>query len=515
MPRIRTLLKTLPALALAAAIAAPGAAATTTQDSIFQDDGQLHANPVRTLQTLHNLGVTRIRTEIAWGQIAPANPPKGFQASNPAAYPASSWGASDEIAVLAKQYGISVYFVVAGPAPKWALGPGDPHQSGEPVGVWKPNAAAFGAFVSALGTRYSGHYAPRSGAAPLPRVSFWSIWNEPNYGQDLAPQSSAGGQIQLAAATYRGLLNSAYGALHATGHGSDTILFGETAPHGYVNGGNFSGVAPLEFVRGLYCLNSRLQQLRGSLAAANGCPTTPAASAHFRAQNPGLFAATGFASHPYAQGTPPNRSLHVGGQDNADFADFAALGKLERTLDAANRSYGSGTRFPIYSTEYGFQTNPPEKPAVRTYPLPLDTAAAYMNWCEYLSYKSSRIRSYDQYLLVDPPGGRFASGLEFSNGAAKPGLAAYKLPLFMPRTTAHGGATLEVWGGVRGASSTQAKIQFQPGSRGNFTTLATVRINNARGYFDVRQRFAGAGTVRIAWTASNGKTIYSRSVQLT
>src|SRR6202030_3366772 len=104
----------------------------------------------------------------------------------------------------------------------------------------------------------------------------------------------------------------------------------------------------------------------------------------FRGRNPLLFSATGFAAHPYAQGTPPNKSLNVPGQDDADFADLADIHKLQSLLDTANRSYGSHTRFPIWSTEYGFQTSPPEHsdPARHIYSVSPATAATYMNWAE-------------------------------------------------------------------------------------------------------------------------------------
>ena len=86
------------------------------------------------------------------------------------------------------------------------------------------------------------------------------------------------------------------------------------------------------------------------------------------------------------------------------------LPRLERTLDRLNRVYGSRTKFPIWSTEYGYWTRPPDKAAT----ISPDTAATYMNEAEYLSWRQSRIHSYAQYLLVDPPEGNFASGLEFA-----------------------------------------------------------------------------------------------------
>jgi hypothetical protein len=36
------------------------------------------------------------------------------------------------------------------------------------------------------------------------------------------------------------------------------------------------------------------------------------------------------------------------------------LRELERTLDGAVAAYGSSTRFPLYDTEFGYHTDPPE-----------------------------------------------------------------------------------------------------------------------------------------------------------
>ena len=87
--------------------------------------------------------------------------------------------------------------------------------------------------MRAVGTRYSGSY------AGLPRVDYWSIWNEPNQAGWLTPQWSpdprnAKSQVDAAPSIYRNLVANAWQALADTGHGtgSDTILIGETAPQG-------------------------------------------------------------------------------------------------------------------------------------------------------------------------------------------------------------------------------------------------------------------------------------------
>ena len=67
-----------------------------------------------------------------------------------------------------------------------------------------------------------------------------------------------------------------------------------------------------------------------------------------------------------------------------DYADLPALPKLERTLDQLQQTYGSDKKFPIYNTEFGLQTDPPE-----TISRAIDskTAAYYLNWSEYLLWR--------------------------------------------------------------------------------------------------------------------------------
>ena len=57
-----------------------------------------------------------------------------------------------------------------------------------PPGIWKPSPSAYGQFVQAVATRYTGHFIPTGNSPPLPRVQFWEVWNEPNWGSSLAPQ---------------------------------------------------------------------------------------------------------------------------------------------------------------------------------------------------------------------------------------------------------------------------------------------------------------------------------------
>ncbi|MGI8427762.1 MAG: hypothetical protein ACR2OB_00285 [Solirubrobacteraceae bacterium] len=485
-------------------------------ESIFEAGPQLRSDPARTLDTLRRLGVGRIRVFVPWAGLAPdagsRARPRGFDGADPAAYPAPGWASYDAIVRDATTRGIGLDLDVGAPPPAWASRPGAPHPRTQPQ--WKPLAPEFGLFVRAVATRYSGRYTPPGASKPLPRVDFWSIWNEPNFGPDLAPQAIDHSTVEVSPALYRGLVHAAWRALGATGHGHDTILIGELAPRGITVGdspGNFGGMVPLRFLRALYCVDNTDRALRAAAAVRRGCPSDASGSARFARDNPGLFHASGFADHPYPQGEAPN----VPTPQEPDYADLPQLPKLERTLDALQRAYGSSSRVDVYSTEYGYKTNPPEP----GFPPP-QRAAYYMNWGEYLSWRDPRVRSYDQYLLVDPPivhtSAPFESGLEFADGTPKPAYDAYRMPLYLPVTTTKRGEALEVWGGVRPARFAKldtgvrqaVKLEFQPHARGAFRTLRVLPLTDPHGYFDVREAFPTSGALRLSW----GRAIFSRTV---
>jgi hypothetical protein len=534
-------------------IPAARAAASTRQISIIQDDARLDANPTGTLARMRLLGADAVRVSVHWDAIAPSatatRAPRHFNASDPAAYPAAHWRLWDAIVLAARQDGIRVDFDLIGGAPRWAIGPGRPH--GNQNSNWDPSASAYGSFVRAIGTRYSGNYNPaRRALVPgdpndLPRVDFWTVWNEPDYGPSLAPQGVPGNlRIENSPRMYRNLLGAAWNGLQASGHhtSTDIIAWGELAPRGESFWGVFSGMKPLTFLRALYCVDSGYRPLRGIAARVRGCLTTAAASRRFRAQNPALFQASGVTDHPYMRWYAPNHELNpdpVNHSSTADYSTLGVLGNLTRALDRLQRVYGSGTRLPVYDTEFGYITSPPKHSPdpttrVRVIYLSPATAAAYMNWAEYLSWRNPRLGSFEQYLLFDPlkptranNWGGFASGLLSWTGGQKATYYAWRLPVYLPVTSTRRGRSLEVWGCVRPAryglldtgNPETAQIEFAPRGSGQYTTLQTVTLApGSNCYFDVRLTFPSSGTVRLAYTYppgtldGGGSTVYSRSV---
>ena len=537
-------------------LAPSSARASTRQIAIIQDQNMLAANPAGTLAQMQALGATTVRLLIDWDAIAPdiqSTHEPHFAATNPAAYPTDNWDFYDEIVRLAKADGMTVDLTLTGGAPRWAEGPGIPsnyiisHNGAARYYAWKPNSTEFGQFVQAVGRRYDGRYTPKGETSALPRVHFWTIWNEPNFGVNLGPQATDTSRISYAPGLYRNLVRTGYRGLRETGHAKDTILIGEFAAHGSSLSDGRHGpedpqglpgfgaqTQPLPFIRTLYCLSPSGAQLTGTAARLAGCPTTASGRHTFRADNPGLFHVTGVGDHPYANNATPASD---GKDSNPEWATLPNLGRLEATLDEATHAWGSSKHYPIYNDEYGYITDPPQRN--QTSSVPPGTAARYINWAEYLTWREPRVSSYDQYLIQDGPpnamdndNGGFATGLYTSGGKAKPSLNAYRLPMWEPSTTLSRPGRDKVWGEARPAywvakvtkKTQELQIQFRAHDRGSWKTLETVHSDT---YFEVRPKFPSSGEVRLRYTypklmldptlesSAGGRSIVSRYQQIT
>lgn len=520
------------ALLLALLLAAP-AHASVTQESWFQDDNQLEfsepAHVAKILDRLKAMGVDRVRVSVFWIAVAPQpgerRKPDGFDGADPDAYDQTRWERYDTLARLAGERGIGVVWNVTGPSPAWATKPLPSRP--DIADAWYPNAREFGKFVRALGTRYSGTFIrpadrpqvvtdpgepptllnpgrPPSQTTtepgpPLPRVDHWEIWNEPNQGAWLAPQNLErtvnGRKRHLPASPriYRRIADQTYAALVATGHGADTILVGSTAPKGSDDKGISRPMAPRQFIRELYCVDRNNQVYRGRAARLRKCPTKDQTTV-FPRQHPVLFRATGWAHHPYemtfAPSTlPPTRAYFT----------TANLGDLSRTLRYAWLRYGQDVPrggVPLYLTEYGYQTDPPDPVGVS-----LGKQANFLAQAEYLTFRNRAVRAHSQFLLYDngaPIEDTFQSGLLFENGRAKPAYQAYRLPLWLPDRR---GRSIKVFGLARGAANgtpPQVEIQFRAPRAKEYRTLRTVTATADRGYVLERVRVPGTGRVRLA-----------------
>jgi len=501
---LRTLIATVAALAAAALVPVTAAA---LPESTFQADRELvqsgDAVAARTLDELRGLGVDRIRVTVLWKRIAPASRPGGFDGSDPGAYPASDWAPYDALVRMAAERHIGLNFNVTVPAPRWAVARASSRFLQD---TWKPSAREFGRFVTALGRRYSGRYTPAGESAPLPRVDYWSIANEPNLPQWLAPQSVGG--RPYSPRLYRAQADAAYAALGRTGHGGDTILIPDLAPKGSDSTGASLIIKPMRFIRALYCVDASYRPLRGRSATAIGCPFRPSAGA-FRRAHPVLFRFTGWSHHPYSQQSAPGVR-----QRDPNVVTLADLPRLQSGIARALGAWHVHRRVDLYLTEYGYQTRPPDPNAFAT----LARQAAYINEADWIAQRNPRVRTMSQYLLSDdgPRTGvpaslrwsSFQSGLEFPDGAHKPAYDAYRLPVYMPATGVRRGGRLLVWGFLRPARAGAEQVvtvEFRVAGSSSWSTVAIARTRNR--IVATRVSFPGSGAVRLAWNGLHSREV--------
>ncbi|HEV3129750.1 MAG TPA: hypothetical protein VGY32_12245 [Solirubrobacteraceae bacterium] len=539
------------AVAVAAFLCAlPTAAlASTTESTSMMDDDQLiyvsQSHMARTLQQMSSLGADTVKVSVVWQLIAPSpsstHRPK-FDATDPAAYPQGAWDRYDALVKASHRLGMKVYFLVIGPAPKWAISNGVRNSRQGPDLGLAPNVGDYQNFVEAVGRRYSGAWpdpsAPQSSSSStpsvavqgvtvpvtvtqrsstpptmIPRVNDWGIWNEPNERSWMNPWYRQVGRrrVYIQPQWYRGLVDAAWNGLSASSHSSDTIMIGETANRGTLT--------PTQFVRGLYCVGASLRPLTGSAASDIGCPTS-GSPAQFANQHPGLFESAGWAHHPYAFDTPPNRPY-----SDRTYVAIYNLPSFERLLAGIFVTYGLHPTggVPLYLTEWGEKSNPPN-PYVKT-----TTAqqAEWINQGEYMTWRMPYVRALNQFELVDSPPraeepkgsvlywSSFQTGLEFRNSGVKPAYQAFQIPIWLP--SARHGRSVAVWGQLRPADHSTSQvgvIEFRARGSGRWSKLANVQTSSPEGFIYNHVAIPSAGDVRLGWLNPSGSVVYSRTVSV-
>jgi hypothetical protein len=437
------------------------------QWSLFEDHAALIRSDAdrreRTLRELKALGADTLRIAVKWNEVAPAplaSERPSFDATDPADYP--GFAPYDDLTRRAVSKGFRIVMGLAPDAPRWAT-EGAPLVTPETVNL-DPSAKEFGSFASAVARRYSGRY------RDLPAVRYFSIWNEPNHELFLKPNEKSP-QI------YRGLVAAAVERMRRDGARNAQVLVGETAPAG--RPGTVMG--PREFIQRWLCLDRRFLALRGAAARRDAC------------RRPRAVDADGYAHHPYgpARRVPKRR----------DLVSLLAIQRLGSYLDRAARAGRLPAELPIYSTEFGLQSNPPD-PTVST---TLARQAQLLNEKEELSFRYPRLKSYAQYLLYDDPPrpgppavtwSGFQTGLRFTDGTAKPALAAYRLPIVVRRHE----RGVSIWGRVRPGTGTRF-VRLERRSNGRFAGAAKRIPTDPGGYFEVTRR-AVAGYRFRAWDDS-------------
>src|SRR3954454_10506899 len=463
--RRRPIALTLALIAMAAALMSPASAsAARGQLTMMEDSTQLltldGAARDFTLDKFKALGTNIVKVRVEWRDIAPdpssRRKPTGFDATDPNAYPEGAWAALDAAVRGIVARGMAPFLMVGPPAPDWAT----TGSTRKYVGVWKTDPVEYANFVSAIGRRYSGSQGP-------PRVGMWSVWNEPNHPQFIQPLSEriGGKRVPTAADQYRRLYVAATQALTASGHARDTVLFGEVLPIGQTRLGPLNTIKPLLWLREFFCVHANYRPVRGSAARARGCTSFP------------KIVTSGFAIHPYTKPVGPRYQLA-----SPDDATIGQIAGVATALDRIAKTRRVRKALPIYSTEFGIQTDPPDCVG---FGAPISKQAAILNEAEYDSYVARRVKTYSQYLLIDDPiltqfdpgtnerYGRYQTGLMWGQNAVRcespgvhlrygapkqPSFNAFQTPIYVRKLSFDRG--VQVFGRARPAGLTPQRIDI-------------------------------------------------------
>jgi hypothetical protein len=480
------------------------AAAATDQRSIMMDDDLLlyrgDTVRARAMNRMKLIGADAVRVTMLWNYVAqganlsnveikrlksPAarrralKQRKRFKPADPRTYPTRNWDPWDNVVKEARRLGLGVIFTITGPGPPYGHKKAPKSQRLNAYS-FKPYPTRYREFVKAVGTRYSGRYKDENGVRqPLPRVSTWSLWNEPNQPGWLSPQwEKRDGQLVPASpAMYRALYRAGTDALTATGHGGDMILLAETAPLGSSSRGPRNAIRPIPFLRELVCLNAAGVPYVGADAARRDC-------ADFAK---GPLKASGFAHHAYTKKRSP--TAPVGHPEELTMANLSSWGPLLDSLSAqSGGKLPSG--LPIYITEFGYESNPPDP----RNGIPLLQQAQYNELGDYLAYTNPRVKGITQFQLRDAkPDTKakknsrkywftYQSGLFTNRDQNKPAAFAYVLPFVVYRK----GPLLGFWGQLRSrpnGSKDVAVIQWRANPQAPWTQYGPALPTSTYGFF--------------------------------
>jgi hypothetical protein len=239
----------------------------------------------------------------------------------------------------------------------------------------------------------------------FPWVRDWLIWNEPNkagFAQPVSPQ-----------AYVQRVLNPAYAALHAAG--SVRVGGGVTGPRA-----GSGGMSPTAFLRGMKSAGARLDV---------------------------------YAHHPYPE-QPKKETPSSGGCGHCASITMATIEKLLKEVQRA----WPGKH--IWLTEYGYQTNPPDKLLGVSYAK----QAQYIGESALRVYRLPRVDMLIHFMARDDPlASGWQSGFQTVQGSVKPSRDAYRFPLAQ---MSRKGTSTSLWGQIRPRTGRQTyQLQVYKGGR--------------------------------------------------
>ena len=378
------------ALFLALSLVAGAVAASATRDADsaakrssasrmlfgFYDDAQVIGNTSYAFTQLRSLRAGIARTTLDWPLVAKRRPARP---ANPAD-PAYDWTAIDRVVDAADKKGIRVLLAIYG-TPRWA---------GRARNQVPRRPLDLRLFATAAALRYSGNYTVKEGEdepeRTLPAVRYWLAWNEPNNPIFLRPQwkmVSRKWRVQ-AAYDYAKICSAIYAGVKATRLAGQKVACGATGP-------------------------------RGNDAPRSSRPSTSPLVFMNSLRRAGLRRMDAYAHHPY-YGHRSEKPTTVSKSKKA-----VTIGNIGLLTKQVTRLWGSKTR--VWITEYGYQTNPPD----RLFGVSYRNQARYMQQAIALAKKTRRIDMFIWFLIRDEPRlSGWQSGVLTRRGQRKPAFRAFQ-----------------------------------------------------------------------------------------
>ncbi len=396
-------------------------------------------------QRMKAAGAKYVRITVDWSAIAPAGEakPAGFDASNPND-PLYNWAGLDALMLEIVNAGLQPILEMQR-APIWAQGTTSSRP--DTPGGFRPNATEFGNFTRAAAERYSGGGGVYG---ELPRVRYWSVWNEPNLTAFLSPQLS-GGKV-FAPTMYRSLVNAASTSIHSV-HADNVVIAGETSPYGAPA---VKRTKPLDFMEKTLCISEKWNSQAKIWTYKSSCKSKTSFDV--------------WAHHPYTEGGPTRKGRLRG---NVSLGDLPDMRKVLNTALAAGH-VRSKQKARLWVTEFSWDSRPPDPEGVAPQLL--------ARWVSHALYQawSSGVSNFLWFIIRDMPYSQsyYQSGLYYASPSGieadtpKPALRAFRFPFVaFPDQT---GKVL-IWG--RTPNSRSAKLLIQRKSGAGWRTVKTMTAN--------------------------------------
>jgi hypothetical protein len=369
-------------VALAVVLAPSASASPSLKVGIFDDGVVLYGEPDLVFPQLAKTGTQLLRVNLWWSgpgiSVATRKPKRPGDPKDPA----YNWDTYDRTVRFSIVNNIQPIFSIIG-TPPWA-------NAAKGWNVAPTNARDLRLFAAAAQKRYSGTFVNADGIT-LPRVSLWMAWNEPNNPVFLKPQYRRAGKTWAiqSGRDYAKMCNAVVQGVKSIQR-SSTVACGATGPRGNNNpNSSRPSVSPLPFLRAM---------------KAGGAKGFDA-----------------YAHHPY-YGSPaetPSTPPPPGKRGRPPTA--VTLGNIDVLIKEIDRLYGK--RMRIWVTEYGYQTNPPD----RFYGVTYSKQAKYLTQAVSVVRANPRIDVFLWFLLRDEERlGGWQSGLTTFEGRRKSSFNAFR-----------------------------------------------------------------------------------------